>query len=157
MRRRNALLSAPPPIAFHLTLHAHADRPLFRCRGLAWTLLAGLAAERRTEAACLLPDRLEWLLLGPGEPRGLVADFRCVSALQARRLGHVGAIWDGTDLVRPLRSQGALRGVVAWIAELPSAVGVVGAAEEYAYRVRRVSRPANTSMPRRVTAGSTAV
>lgn len=157
MRRKKPPPIFRPPVAYHLTLHTGGDRPLFRRPGLAWAIVAALAARRRTAAACLLPHRLEWLLLGGGAPDRLVAEFKRLSTGLAWRQGCPGALWAGDDLVRPLRSRSSLRGVLAWVEELPWTAAVAAPAEEYPYRVRRASRPASTSTPRRVTAGSTAV
>ena len=157
MRRKRAPLEPRATLAYHLTLHTAGGRPLFRLPGLAWAVVAALAARRRTETACLLPERLEWLVLGGGTPTRLVADFKRLSTGLAWRQGHVGALWNGEDLARPLRSGSSVRGVTAWVAELPMATGVVEPGVDYPYRVRRVSTLARTSMPRRVTAGSTAV
>ena len=66
--------------------------------------MTALAARRRTETACLLPESLEWLVLGGGVPTRLVAEFKALSTGLAWRQGHAGALWNGEDLVRPLRS-----------------------------------------------------
>jgi len=149
----------PDPLALpvRLTLETRGRGPLFDARrptSLAHAVFGPVARHPGTLAACLLPDRLDWLLTDGARLAESVDHFRTRSDRIARRHGHREGLWGRcrwSHLARLDRTAGE---VAAGFAEAPRRLGLAPRAGDYPLLVLRVERAA--ARPTRAGSGASA-
>lgn len=120
----------------HVVLFGAGHDSLVGCRPVAWNVLGRLLRDPGTLAACLLPDRLEWLHCRPGELAPVVADLRATGEAAAGRLGLTTPLWAASHEVLPAdppHPTAAARELLA----VPWREGLVGLGEPWVLSFRR--------------------
>jgi hypothetical protein len=118
-----------------VTLRVEGDGSPFDDSQLAAQIFAVTARHPATLAACLLPDRLLWLLRSGWDIGETVGRFKAYSNRLAEQAGVYQRLWahDYDEVAVTARSGEVGRLLV----EEPQRSGLVGSSAEYTWQVRR--------------------
>lgn len=119
----------------HLVLFAAGHLDLTECEPVAWAVLSHLLRDLSTLAACLLPDRLEWLLDERRRLPDRVAGLTGASSRAARRLGLPLPLWGVGFVELPVDD---VRSRARVLLELPVREGRVQEVPQWPWGVRRM-------------------
>lgn len=118
-----------------VTLRAEGNRSPFRDAELAGQIFPVTARHPATLAACLLPDRLLWLLRSGWDVAETVGRFKAYSNLLAHEAGVVGPLW--AHPYHELAINGRSEEVARMLMETPLHRGLVQGGADYPWQMRR--------------------
>jgi len=118
-----------------VTLRAEGHRAPFRDGELAGQIFAVTARHPATLAACLLPDRLLWLLRAGWDVAETVGRFKAYSNRLAHEGGLCGPLWG--HLYHELAINGRSEEVARLLVETPLHEGLVQGGAVYPWQMRR--------------------
>lgn len=124
--------------ALRVTLLVFGGAPLFLESRVAAPVFRRLVAHPETLAACLLPDRLLWMLAGHRECSETVRQFKAVSAGLARWHGHRGRLWRRGYRVEGNGSGSDVLAAALDLLEAPARRGLTDDARTYPYQILRI-------------------
>lgn len=125
--------TAPGPSL--VTLRAEGEPPPFGDPRLASEIFAITVRHPATLAACLLPDRLLWLLRPGWDVGETVGRFKAYSNRLAHRTGVDQRLWAHAYERSPVVGRGAE--VSRLLVQEPQRSGLVASSAEYPWKIRR--------------------
>jgi len=137
---RGGLADAPiAGLPLHITLGTHHGRQVFQSDLLADVVFSILVATDVTLAVCLMPDHLQWLIVGSPDWSGRLRRFKSFSTSISWRCGHAGRLWQRSAADRVVQSEEDLRAVADRMVSHPLRTGLVEAVSDYPYQFSRWS------------------
>jgi hypothetical protein len=124
-------------LPLRITLRAHGDRELFRGDLLSDAVFSIVVATDVTLAACLLPDRLHWLIVASPDWSGRLRRFKSFTTSLAWRCGHSGPLWQARSCDSVRQSDRDLRELAERTVSAALRAGLVREPETYRYQFNR--------------------
>lgn len=124
----------------HVEVGAFRRQPLFRKLELADLVFELVAQHPETIAACLMPDRLHWLLSDAQYMLDAVRRLKSHSTTVAWHRGHPGRLWQQSFRDHILGQDADLSKVARNIIEKPVREGLAQEAQRYPYHLIRPER-----------------
>jgi REP element-mobilizing transposase RayT len=128
----------PAGYPVHVILGSHERQPVFRNPNLAGPLFSLVADHSKTQACCLMPDHLHWLISDASSMKQLVHSFKSYSTYAARTLGHHSKVWQRSYWDHVVRRDEDLREIVEYIVHNPVRRGMVDNFRQYPYQIIKI-------------------
>ena len=130
-------------LPLRITLGTCGGRELFRGDLLSDAVFSIVVATDVTLAACLMPDRLHWLIVASPDWSGRLRRFKSFTTSLAWRCGHSGRLWQAASRDRVRQCDQDLCALAEGTVNAPLWAGLVKEPETYRYQYNRCSPSAD--------------